>query len=100
MDYNGYDYTELFDVLGITWSPEDDSSGQHMDEFKRALSDAVHNDTQDESRTRIDHTRSYVRAMSEHDHGFWSPIWCGLCDCKDDFTFMQACHALAEHMWT
>ena len=71
--------------------------GDEMEAFKEALLRAG-NDSMNTETTA--HIRSYVRAMALCDPGFWGPIWHGLDECKDDYTFMQACYALAEHMWT
>ena len=91
MKYKGYDYTELFPVLGL--SAEYDDTETELDEFKAALKRV------DQARV-IGNIREYTAAMVDADHGYWSPIWQGLVDCEDDFTFMQAFYALAEHAWT
>ena len=99
MDYKGHDYTELFPVLGIV-EPQIDGWGQEeeIEAFENALMD-LFVDAGNNYRT-ISHVRAYVRAMAEADVGYWKPIWNGIADCEDDFTFLQVCHALAGHMWT
>lgn len=95
MDYKGYDYTELFDVLGI--EPEEGRVfPDEMDLFKEALMGLKW----DNDPVVVDEIRQYVEKMSTEDNGHWGRIWEGVASCEDDFTFMQACYALAEHMWT
>ena len=94
MGYKGYDYTELFPVLGISDSPH---HADDMEEFKEALSFLIYDDDPGD---KVVHIRAYTFAMSGADPGYWGPIWRGMVLCQEDRTFLQACHALAEHMWT
>ena len=91
MKYKGYDYTELFPVLGL--STEYDDMETELDEFKECLKRVNRPHV-------IRNIREYTAAMVDADPGYWGPIWQGLVDCEDDFTFMQAFYALAEHAWT
>ena len=97
MSFKGYDYTELFPVLGLS-STECDGLETEVDEFrgclKRVLAKPV------KYADVIKDIREYTAAMIDADPGYWGPIWRGLTECEDDFTFMQAFYALAEHAWT
>lgn len=93
MSFKGYDYTELFPFLGLG---EFDDADVEIEAFRAELKKLIFN----HDPVVIPLIREYVVAMVEADPGYWGPIWRGLSDCEDDFTFMQACYALAEHMWT
>lgn len=95
MGYKGYDYTELFPVLGVECF--DRELGEDMSVFKEALARLIHDDDPGD---KVAHIRAYVYAMSGSDPGYWGPIWRGMVLCQEDRTFVQACHSLAEHMWT
>ena len=93
MNFKGYDYTELFPFLGLGEYRDVDTE---MEEFKEALAKVM----REEDTMSVSLIRDYVKAMSECGVCCWKPIWLGLLACEDDYTFMQAAYALAEHMWT
>ncbi len=94
MSFRGHDYTELFPFLGLG---KFDTQDEELAAFKAALAEL---DWQAGATVEISLIRDYIEAMVACDVGSWGHIWNGLLACEDDYTFMQAVHALAEHMWT
>lgn len=103
MKYKGWDYTELFPVLGIPESAADSDFAELW--FRVALSEIrsamLHEDgSPDEHEHKMAEIRKFLQAMIDGEYDYWGPIWNGMLDCEDDETFLQACIALAGHMWT
>jgi len=100
-DYNfrGHDYTELFPHLGITYD-DDDYDGDIValkEKLNSMMGQVYANEDVSEEVFAI---KVYLRAMAETGIDYWAPVWDGLVEVEDDGTFLQACYALADHMWT
>ena len=96
--YKGYDFTELFPVLGLDVEEDDDK------EFQEALLNIMSDMNEYHARHEelISEVREFVSALASDSHNwdYWWPLWDGLSKIEDDYTFMQACAALAPHLWT
>ena len=97
-NFKGHDYTELFPYLGITC--DDDYDGDLV-ALKRKLTRMM-------GRVYGDHDVSeevlaikmYLKAMVDAGIDYWGPIWEGMIEVEDDYTFISACRSLADRMWT
>jgi hypothetical protein len=98
-DYKGHDYTELFPVLGVEWN--DDDPDTDADVFRMGLVRLQQrSDEGEDISDELNHIRLYLRAMIACEVDCWGPVWDGLLELEDEFTFLQACISLADHMWT
>jgi len=101
--YNGYDWAEVAQALNIPYdmdinSPHFGQEHKHLEIYLTYL--PWHKDSRS-LRYAVHQMRTFVDALiiESEQYDYWSPLWKGLAQIEDDYTFMSACIALVGHMW-
>jgi hypothetical protein len=109
--YKGFDITELADVLGVREELNDADDPADVAVIQGALVlvmaqigpwAALDDNKRAKTEKKIRHARAFVAALYEESekHDFYHPVWKGLLEVEDDYSFLRMLHLLATTAWT
>jgi hypothetical protein len=98
IEFKGWDWVEIAPIFGIESGRDED---QLLEELQQKLDDLMM-DVIDDKRNgavQIRQLRKFACAISKNSISYDAPLFKGLCNIKDDATFLKWMAEILGHMW-